>query len=133
MSAILVNRQSLFGQNKIVTKTLFGDINLPVGNPDNRIEKEQNLSQAQLAKKIGIKQQILAGYEIASRRIPVSMLFPIAAALFVRVEDLLGINYKSKPGPMSKIERKIEFIKTLPENKQKKILELIDSAVEIAS
>ena len=61
------------------------------------------------------------------------MLQPIADALFVKVEDLLGINYKNKPGPLSKIERKIEFIKTLPEDKRKKILELIDSAIEIAS
>ena len=104
-----------------------------IGKRIAKFRNEQNLSQAQLAEILGIKQQILAGYEIASRRIPVSMLFPIAEALFVRIEDLLGLNHKSKPGPMSKIERKIEFIKTLPENKQKKIFELIYSAIEIAS
>lgn len=104
-----------------------------IGTRIAKFRNEQNLSQAQLAEKLGIKQQILASYEIASRRIPVSMLFPLASALFVRVEDLLGLNYKLKPGPLSKIERKIEFIKTLPESKQKKILELIDSVVEIAS
>ena len=92
---------------------------------------EQNLSQQQLAEKLEIKQQVLATYEIAIRRLPISMLQTIADALFVKVEDLLGINYKSKPGSLSKIERKIEFIKTLPEDK-KKILELIDSAIEIA-
>ena len=103
-----------------------------IGKRIAEFRSEQGLSQAQLAEKLNIKQQVLAGYEIANRRLPISLLKQIADILFVKVEDLLGLETKNKPGPLSKLERRVEYIKTLSEKKQEKILEIIDSALEMA-
>jgi transcriptional regulator with XRE-family HTH domain len=126
---IYLKPKSMVNHRKKDTIEIYKEI----GKRIAQFRNEQNLTQVQLAEKLGIKQQILAGYELATRRLPISMLKPIADVLFVKVEDILGLTYKAKPGPLSKIERKIEYIKSLPENKQKKILELIDSAINIAS
>jgi transcriptional regulator with XRE-family HTH domain len=43
--------------------------------------KDQALTQVQLAEALGISQQMVASYEVGRRRIPVSMLQPLAQAL----------------------------------------------------
>ena len=109
------------------------DYSVAIGKQISLIRNELGLTQKQLAKELNISQQLIANYELGQRRIHVSLLVKLAEVLHINVDELLGLNKRNKPGPMSKIERKIEFIKTLPEDKQKKILELIDSAIEIAS
>lgn len=49
-----------------------------------------NLSQAEAAKKIGISQSTYSGYETGTRRINLSMLKRIAAALEVSEDQLIG-------------------------------------------
>lgn len=99
-----------------------------------KYRKEQNLTQDKLANKIGIKQSILAYYETGKRRPPVSLLFKIANSLYIEIEDLLGIKKKKgKPGPIPKIQRRLEAIQDLPLNKQKVILELLDSFIQTSS
>jgi len=49
-----------------------------------------NLSQAEAAKKIGISQSTYSGYETGTRRINLSMLKRIAAALEVSEDRLIG-------------------------------------------
>lgn len=117
----------------MVEKNTNNKLYIDIGKRIAIYRKTQNLSQAQLAQKLKVRQQLIADYEIGRRRMPISFLFKLANILFIKVEDLLGLENKNKPGPMSKIERKIEYIKTLPVAKQKKILELLDSVIEIAS
>jgi transcriptional regulator with XRE-family HTH domain len=96
-----------------------------------RFRKEQNLTQQELSKKLGVKQSILAYYEKGKRKLSISLLLQIAKILYVDIEDLLDIpkKIKSKPGPIPKIQKRLEAIQDLPLNKQKVVLELLDSFI----
>jgi transcriptional regulator with XRE-family HTH domain len=92
--------------------------------------KEQNLTQAQLGEKIGVSQQLIAAYENSERHLPIISLFKIAQVLHVEIEDLLGLQKKGKPGPIPVIRRKLEQVQNLPPNKQKLIIDFLDSFLQ---
>jgi transcriptional regulator with XRE-family HTH domain len=93
-----------------------------------RFRKEANLTQAQLAEKLGLKQQLIAAYEKGIRRIPLSHLKPLAQALSVDIEDFLGIERKKgKRGPAPVLLKKLEDIQKLPASKQKFVLDFLDT------
>jgi transcriptional regulator with XRE-family HTH domain len=102
-----------------------------LGNRIAHFRKEQNLTQQELSKKLGIKQSILAYYEKGKRKTSISLLLQIAKILYVDIEDLLDIpkKIKSKPGPIPKIQKRLEAIQELPLGKQKIVLELLDSFI----
>ena len=56
-----------------------------------------------------------------------------AAALEVSVAELLGsepLAAKAKPGPQSQSQRKFEQVKLLPREKQKFIIQFLDTVLE---
>jgi transcriptional regulator with XRE-family HTH domain len=102
-----------------------------IGKRIAQYRKDLNITQIKLANEIGVSQQLVATYEKGTRHLTITSLFKIAKVLHVRVEDLLGIgNIKSKPGPTPKIQRRLEQIQNLPLEKQKIILELLDSFLQ---
>ena len=68
-----------------------------LGKRIRKFRKEQELTQAQVAQKLGVTQQLIATYETGKRRLPVLALIKIADILNISVDDLLGIEKKSKP------------------------------------
>jgi transcriptional regulator with XRE-family HTH domain len=102
-----------------------------LGNRIAKYRKEQNITQEELAIKLGIKQSAMALYESGKRRLPLSLLFPITEALYIDIEDLLGIaKKKDKRGPKSSLQKEFERIQGLPVNKQKKLIEIIDTFIK---
>jgi transcriptional regulator with XRE-family HTH domain len=96
-----------------------------------RYRKDQYLTQMQLAEKIGVSQQIIAAYELGTRQIPLMSIFKLAEILSVSVDDLLSIKKdKKKPGPPPLIQKRLEQILKLPQEKQKIILDLLDSYIQ---
>ena len=99
-----------------------------------RIAKYRNdvgYSQRKLAADLNISQQLLAAYELGQRRIHVYLFSKIAKALYVSTDELLGFkNNISKPGPASKIQRRLDQIQDLPKTKQKIIFDLLDSYLQ---
>jgi transcriptional regulator with XRE-family HTH domain len=111
---------------KIENKEFF----IKLGKKIAEQRKELNITQAELAKKLGVQQQVIASYEIGRRRLPIPMLINLAAALYTDVESLLPIEQKPKKrGPTSRLQREIERIQELPESKQKMLLDLIDKVL----
>jgi len=99
-----------------------------VGFKISEKRKESGLTQYQLASLIGIKQPVLASYEIGRRRIPMPIIIKIAKVLNIYAEDLLPIEQKNKKrGPKPKIEIELEKVKFLPLEQQRVILELIET------
>jgi transcriptional regulator with XRE-family HTH domain len=112
------------------TDMFFKEFGLKMAN----YRKELNMTQEQLAQKLGISQQIIALYELGKRRIPISFLTPIAKALHADIEDLLGLEKKnSKRGPIPKIQKRLELIQTLPLEKQRMVLEVLDTIIQGAT
>ena len=97
--------------------------------------KAQDLTQQQLAERLGVSQQTLAHYEVGRLRIAVAMLSTLAKELDVAVEDLLGEPTKAgklKRGPTPKLQQQLEQISQLPRAKQRFVIEMLDTVLERA-
>jgi len=95
------------------------------------LRKERGLTQVQLAERLEITQQQLASYEVGRRRVPVSLLAPLAESLAASVEELLGAAPKAKKrGPAPKLERHLERISQLPRARQRFVLEMLDTVLQ---
>lgn len=95
--------------------------------------KAQDLTQQQLAERLGVSQQTLAHYEVGRLRIAAAMLPALAKELDVTVEDLLGESTRSgkhKRGPTPKLQRQLEQISRLPRAKQRFVIEMLDTVLQ---
>jgi len=91
------------------------------------LRQKAGMTQAELAQKVGAKQQAWATYENATRRLPASLIIPVCEELGVNVEELLGVQPpKRMPGPVSKLQQQFEAIRALPPGDQKFFSEMIE-------
>ncbi|WP_197493212.1 helix-turn-helix domain-containing protein [Woeseia oceani] len=95
------------------------------------LRKAQDLTQVQLAERLGVSQQTLAHYEVGRLRIAVAMLPALAKELAVSVETLVGTpTIRNKRGPAPKLQRQIEQIQQLPRTKQRFVIEMLDTVLQ---
>lgn len=97
------------------------------------LRKESNITQVQLAEKLGISQQTLQSYECGRRRVPVSAMTSVAQHLAVSLDVLFDAPGKagakkapSKRGPAPKWQQQMEQIATLPRAKQQVVMQMLD-------
>ena len=84
------------------------------------LRQDAGLSQAELAVELGLKQQALATYETATRRIPCSLMIPICEVFDVTLDELFGVEATAKkPGPVPKLQQNFEAISKLSKSEQK--------------
>lgn len=100
-----------------------------------QLRKEQNITQVQLARLLGISQQHMASFEKGIRKIPASMLPKLSQTFVVPLEDLLGVrdSKASKRGPTPKLQQKLEQISQLPKTKQRFVMDMLDTVIHQAS
>lgn len=93
--------------------------------------KAQNLTQQQIADRLGIVQQTYAQWETGRARIQVDMLPRLALDLNLTMDELLGVKTgsRTKPGPANKFEKQIERIRQLPRAKQQILLAMMDAVI----
>lgn len=93
--------------------------------------KDAGLTQQQLAAALGISQPMLASYEIGRRRLPASLLSPLAEALKVSVSELLDEpTTNGKRGPLPKLQRQVEQVRNLPRSRQKLVTDFLDTVLQ---
>jgi transcriptional regulator with XRE-family HTH domain len=98
------------------------------------LRRAQNLTQAQFAVELELTQQMIASYEVGRRRVPVSLLPPLARALGVSVEALIG--EKAAParrGPAPQLQQRIERLTRLPKAQQRLVLQMLDGVLQQAA
>lgn len=97
--------------------------------------KAHNLTQQQLADRLGISQQTLAHYEVGRLRVAVSMLTTVADELQVPIEALIHDEQPAsgKRGPASRLEQQIARISQLPRTKQRFVMEMLDTVLHGAT
>jgi transcriptional regulator with XRE-family HTH domain len=95
-----------------------------------QLREAQKLSQRQLASLTLISQQALASYELAQRRVPANLLPKLAEALNTTVDDVLGIEKRTKRGRLSQFETRVEQIRQLPTKQQKLALDMLDQIIK---
>jgi len=89
------------------------------------------LTQAQLADKLGVVQQVVAAWERRDCALKPSQVAEIAQTVGVSSDYLLGISnsLKSK-GPIGKMRQVFEAASELPRRQQQKIAEFVEPFIE---
>lgn len=97
------------------------------------LRKARGLTQSDLGELLGFDQTAIASYEVGRRRIPLSLLGPLAQALRVSVAELIEEPEPSgKRGPTPKLQRQIEQVGQLPKAKQKFVSEMLETVLQTA-
>lgn len=96
--------------------------------------KAQDITQVELAERLGISQQAMNSFEKGRRRVPVSLLPMIAGTLQTTLDALVGQEATpaiapKKRGPHKKIRQQLELIEALPVAKQRAIAQVLDSVL----
>lgn len=92
------------------------------------LRKNRGLTQTELGKLIGVSQRVMAYYEIETERPPADKLIPLANALKISIDELLGYQpLKNEPVIKNKkLLRRLKDFDQLSEQDQKVILRYID-------
>lgn len=106
----------------------------PTGFGKNLAHARQaaGLTQVQFARLVGLSQQMIDYYERRAKNPTAEFVQKAAQSLGVSVDELLGVKpmTRRKPGPPSKLQQKIERVRSLPENKQKLVSDFLDTVLQ---
>lgn len=94
--------------------------------------KALNITQVDLAARLGLAQQTLAHYEGGVSRIAVETLTQVAETLATSVEELIGTPAKrgaGKRGPAPKLQQQLEQLSRLPKAQQRLVSQVIDTVL----
>jgi transcriptional regulator with XRE-family HTH domain len=96
------------------------------------LRKAAGLSQAELAKLVGLSPKSIAYWETSSTPPRSDVLPRLAKALGVRVEDVLGDHptESRRPGPVGKLQRVFEQASALPRRQQLLVAQFVDTLVQ---
>jgi len=123
----IITYSLLDGQMTQDDKTFFKTLGKRVAE----LRKEQSITQSQLAKILGISQQLIAAYEAGTRKIPASLLPKLAKLFAVTLEELVGMEkLPAKRGPTSILQQQIEQIGLMPRGKQQFIIEMLEALIK---
>lgn len=91
------------------------------------LRQQVGLTQAELAERLGLRQQVVATYENATRRLPSSLTLPLCEIFGVTLDQLFGVELsKGKPGRAPKLQRVFDALAELPKHQQQRILGTVE-------
>jgi len=96
------------------------------------LRKEQGLTQTQLGEKVGVSCRVIAYYEGETHYPPAHLIEPLAKALKVSTDELLGVKIiKQQRDPQhAALWRRLKKIESLPKRDQKALLHYLDALVQ---
>lgn len=92
------------------------------------MRKSHGLTLAALGEKVGVSYRMIAYYELESKYPPAHLIIPLAKALKVSADELLGIKelkYQINPKYPS-LWRRLKKVESLSKSDQKALLKMID-------
>jgi len=93
--------------------------------------KQMDMTQVQLAERLGVAQQTLAHYEVGRARIAADLLPVLAEILELSLDEMLIGEPAARPagkrGPASRLQQQIEAIGQLPKARQRVVSEVLDA------
>ena len=101
---------------------------LDIGNKIIQLRKQNNLSQSELAKKIGASRTIVGNYERNSNTPSIEILLKIAKVFNVSVDYLIGEGKLSSYD--KEVLKRIEDIEQLDQETRKNLFFLIDNVIQ---
>jgi len=105
------------------------NVKIDFGKKLAEIRKAKGITQKELADKIGTSQRMIAYYEGPSNSIPIHLLPPIAKALKVSTDELLGVKSSKEQFTPKNIRlwRKLRNVEKLSPQDQKNVLRNIEA------
>ena len=97
-----------------------------------RLRKERGLTQAQMAKRLGVSQPVVSDYERGGLRLHGELILRVAEILDVSANELLGLDTKAAPkkrGPQSQLEKQMAAIASLPRKEQQQLLAVVEAFI----
>lgn len=94
-----------------------------------QLRKARGMTQAELARSIGVSQQAVFAYELGERRVSVLILAKIARIFLVPVEEMVGMAkpLRIRQGRLSpKAIRHAERLQALTKTQQRFVVRIID-------
>jgi len=96
-----------------------------------RLRKLRGLTQAGLAKKIGISCGLLASYEYGKNRLFDEMIIRLSIALRVSTDTILGVqDFPHEDFASTRFTRRLKKLEKLPEAKKKVIISNLDDFIK---
>ncbi|GFE81161.1 hypothetical protein GCM10011487_31610 [Steroidobacter agaridevorans] len=93
------------------------------------LRKSRGMTQAELARSIGVSQQAVFAYELGDRRISVLVLLKLSKVFGISVEDLVGMSKPTRvpKGRLSpRAMRHAERLQALTKTQQRFVVRIID-------
>jgi transcriptional regulator with XRE-family HTH domain len=99
------------------------------------LRKARGFTQPQLAKMLDISVDMLTYYERRAKNPTAEFVAKVAKALNISADELLGHSVKNgrKSGPPSLIEQRLQAIRQLPRERQKLLLQVLDTFLRDAN
>jgi len=98
------------------------------------LRKSRGMTQAELARDIGVSQQAVFAYELGERRISVLVLAKLAKIFAVSVEEMVGFS-KPARAPKGRLTaraiRNAERLQALKKTQQRFIIRIIDALEQV--
>lgn len=97
------------------------------------LRKEQGMTQAELARALGVSQQTVFAYELGDRRVSVLILGKLAKTFGMPVEDLMGLTRSPRPAHRRLSPagmRHAERFQQLSKTEQRFVKKIIDVLIE---
>lgn len=92
------------------------------------LRKARGLTQTELGNKIGVSKRVIAYYEGETQYPPTHLLIPLAKALKVTTDELLGLKKINIVNPdHAKLWRRLKKTESLSPKDQKTLLHLLDA------
>ncbi len=90
------------------------------------------LTQAELAKRLGVTQQVVAAWERRNIALRPEQIRTLAEALSTSADYLIGISgtWKGVKGPSGKVRHVFEQVSKLPRRQQQKVVEFVEAFVQ---
>jgi transcriptional regulator with XRE-family HTH domain len=90
------------------------------------------LTQTELAKKLGVTQQVVAAWERRVIALRPDQIKALAQAINTTADYLIGIaeNCKGSNGPSGKVRHVFEQVSKLPRRQQQKVVEVVEAFVQ---
>lgn len=93
------------------------------------LRKSRGMTQAELARALGVSQQAVFAYELGERRVSVLILSKIAKVFAVSVEDMVGLS-KTARVPKGRLSpramRHAERLQALSKTQQRFVIRILD-------
>ena len=96
------------------------------------LRKQRGLTQKELANRIGVSRRVIVYYEVESDYPATHLVVPLAKALNVSVDELLGVKdiAETRNPQLAALWRKLKVLETFSEKDRKAVLHYINMIAE---